>query len=254
MLFASSQVDWLLPMPIFLVGLLIALAARAWHARRPTRWALLLAAIWATVLSIPALANGWIGTLEGPVSDPADRPVIASPRTIIVVPGSGESSRNLPGARLNLAGLERLHSAVALWKRTGGLLVFAGGLDDDPQRSLAARMGTLAQELGVPADAIALSARSTNTHEDIAGSVQAIGDRPVDGPVWIVTSALHMKRTLAVARRAGLGAARPWPCDFRQIQQPGWRAWLPNNGGPETFALALHEVVGLMYYRWRGWA
>ncbi len=252
MAFVAHPVEWLLPLPVALVALLIALAGLGLAWRWRGRALLLVLAIWATTLSIPALANQWITALEGPISDPATRPVDADPDTVIIVPGSGQPNPNQPGAQLDLAGYERLHSAVDLWRRTGGRLVFAGGLADDPALSLAARMRARAIELGVPPTAIAIVPDSSDTHQDLTGAAARL--REAGGgnrPVWVVTSALHMARALASAQAAGLLDARPWPCDFRQLTRLSWRGWLPNNGGPALFAQALYESIGLVYYRWR---
>jgi uncharacterized SAM-binding protein YcdF (DUF218 family) len=73
------------------------------------------------------------------------------------------------------------------------------------------------------------------------------------GTVWLVTSALHMPRSLAIARSLGI-KVRAYPCDFRTLEHPTWRAWLPDHGGPLLWYDALHELVGLAWYRLRGWA
>ena len=45
-----------------------------------------------------------------------------------------------------------------------------------------------------------------------------------------------------------------YPCDFHAEERPGWRLWLPSNAGPAMLEEALHEWLGLLYYRLRGWA
>ena len=130
-------------------------------------------------------------------------------------------------------------------------MLFTGGPPGDDDRSIAAEMGRVAQRLGVPADAILRSPRSRTTYEDLA-QVQAVLQRH-RGPIWLVTSAVHMPRARAVAAQLGL-QVRPYPVAYRQIANTTWRAWLPHNGGPDRYAIALHEMVGLWIYRLRGQA
>ena len=73
--------------------------------------------------------------------------------------------------------------------------------------------------------------------------------------VALVTSAWHMKRSLAVFKRYGIDAV-PVGCDFQGTtsitKQFRWKLF-PQSGRLESVHLYLHEVVGYGYYQLRGW-
>lgn len=253
-----SPIELLLPSPLYVVLACVLLAILACH-RGPgqplyrARWLLIALGVWAWTLTTPALGDLLVKALEGPPDAAAGIDPAHDERTLVVVLGSGEmwTAARRPCARLDDHGWERLHAGVDLWRRTGGTMLFTGGPPGDEGASIAAFMGRIAARLGVPEDRILLSARSTSTYEDLAQVQELI--RRHHGPIWLVTSAIHMPRAAAVARKLGL-EVQPYPVDYRQIHDLTWRAWLPHNGGPRRYAIALHEIIGHWTYRLRGHA
>lgn len=255
----TSWTDALLPVSTYLVLLLCGGCMVAWRRRDRwgpgVRWLLTGLAAWAWIFTTPAVANLGVRALEGPVPARA-APVLADKGSaLIMVMGSGDVSTRggVLRARLDEAGWERLLEGVALWRRVGGTLLFAGDVDGDgsPGASLGGVMAHHAAQLGVPSSAIRVRQGASRTHEELRVAAPEI--RAHAGPVWLVTSALHMPRTLRVAQRLGL-RVQPHRCDYRQLVEPAWGAWLPNARGALVFADVLHEVIGLAYYSARGWA
>ena len=173
----------------------------------------------------------------------------------VIVPSSGAAAPNGPQARLDQGGYMRLRAGIETWRRTGGLLVLMGGLGEQPEYSLAADMRRLAIGLGVPPEAIRTVRSSWTTFQDISGAARLIreegGQDDSRQAVILVTSALHMQRSLAVAHQAGLDPI-PVRSDYRQLASPSWAAWFPNNGAPWNARAMLHELIGVWYYRLRG--
>lgn len=262
---------WLIPGPVHFLALLALLTVRAWWPRPASlpgpggrhrragpwvRWGLLgaLAAAW--IAATPGFAELALRRLEGPPVDVAAAAAAQSPdpSTVIVVLASGEmSGRGHPvQVRLDIHGTERVRAAVALWQRTGGLLVMAGGPGAGPSDSLAGAMARLAGDLGVPSSSMRLATGSTNTREDLESVLTAVGATSLGGSPWLVTSALHMPRALATAQAIGL-TPRPFPCDYRRIRAMRVRTWLPDPQAARRLQPVLHELGGLAVYRWRGW-
>jgi uncharacterized SAM-binding protein YcdF (DUF218 family) len=246
--------DFFLPNPVHLLVLLLVLAAFACFSRGTSNWlrAVLVAlASWCWVFTTPALANLVFIALEGPPSRAAVH--ARDEKALIVVLPSGRlfSRSGKPSPLLDANGWERLDCAIRLWHELGGTLLLNGGPGGDPETSLAGIMRRVALQSGVPDAAIRISPGSLTTYEDLSLSREVIAKH--DGPRFLVTSALHMPRALAVSRKLGLTLA-PYPCAFRQIEDPTWFAWVPNAGGSDLWSDALHEVVGRQYYRLRGWA
>ena len=243
--------DILLPTTTWLVTVLgvLAIAAFVTRKRRWVRAIAVAAFAWSWILSSPAIANFPLSQLEGP---PAPLPTVShDPGSVVVVLPSGRMyARNgEPRPQLDSAGWERLRAGIALWQRSGGKLLLAGG--PRPGASLAEEMRDIAMQSGVPAEAIVVAPTSTTTHEDLQLLRPAIA--AATGTRYLVTSALHMPRALQVGRALGLEMT-PVRCDYRQLIRPTWFAWLPNNDGTRVWSGVIHEIAGEYYYRWRGFA
>ena len=90
---------------------------------------------------------------------------------------------------------------------------------------------------------------------DEALRVRALMEEQAWEKVLLVTSAWHMRRSLAVFAHHGV-QAQPVGCDFRGLtgasRKYGWRIF-PQSGALETIHIYLHERVGFVYYQLRGW-
>ena len=75
-----------------------------------------------------------------------------------------------------------------------------------------------------------------------------------DGPVLLVTSAIHMPRSVAVFRAAGVNVI-PAPTDITVLdtRYDGLFGWLPAIGALGATSRAVHEYIGLCVYWIRGW-
>lgn len=245
----SGGLDVLLPLPLYLLLLLAGLAVQGWRAppgarAHRLRWLWVALCIWAWVLSAPITSNELIRWLEGPKQ--ALQPTPRNDATLIVVLASGD-----PRARLDAAGWERLEGAVRLWRHSGGTLLFSGGPGLSEDNALGGTMHSAGLTFGLPASALRFVGGGRNTLEDVLQATPLVRGHP--GPVWLVTSALHMPRALATADRQGWNA-RPLAVDYQQLELAFLPSCLPSNGGPMRLAEALHEVIGRLTYRLRGWS
>ncbi|MGZ5260742.1 MAG: YdcF family protein [Burkholderiales bacterium] len=251
---AGNLGECLLPIPIYLVAGLAVLCVlafrnRQWRLRR-WRYAVLALLLWSYCFSTPAIANAWIDHLESRYERVTN---VASGvhDTLIVVLSSGFAIKiaDHDAMKLDAPGWERTYAGIQLWRKAGGQLLFVGEPSPDGKQSIAELMAEVARESGVPTTAIQVETRSRNTFENLQFSKAIIAAHGENA--WLVTSAIHMPRAMAVARNLGL-RIRPYPCDYRATQLRHWYAWLPNADGPAMHAEAFHEVVGLAYYRIRG--
>lgn len=246
----SGVLDLLLPLPLYLLLLLVVLAVTAWRsglgsARRRWRWLWTAAVAWAWLLSAPITSNELIRLLE-PTPATQARTTARDEGTLIVVLASGDLR-----PRLDAPGWERLAGGLQLWRQTGGSLLFSGGPGTSGENSLGGLMAEVARNSGVPADAVHFVGGGRTTHEDILQATPIVARHR--GPVWLVTSALHMPRAAATARRQGW-TMRTHAVDYQQLDLALLPSCLPSNGGPQRLAEALHEVIGRLVYRLRGWS
>jgi uncharacterized SAM-binding protein YcdF (DUF218 family) len=128
-------------------------------------------------------------------------------------------------------------------------------------RPETADMAELLQLMGVPAAAIIQEPNSLNTYEN-AVEVKKILKKRGFQRVLLVTSALHMPRSLQIFRYQGIDAI-PAPTDFLvseiEAQAPN-RSFqsvilnlLPDAGRLDRTTQALREYIGLGVYRLQGW-
>ncbi len=240
------------------VSALIALAA--WNVARPGRLArrmLGFAAICYALLAyypFPRAIGRW---LEHPFRV-LTREDVPAGRIAVVLLGSGSNTiESWSGDRLSLldpVGGDRTMEAFRAFRLLNAeWIISSGGEPDpaDPDLPAGIAMRDTLLDLGVPAARIIVEQSSRTTRDEaivVAGLLRSIGAERV----VLVTSATHMRRSLAVFRWAGVEAI---PAIARDSEHSSfwWRNTLPGADGLNKSQEVLHEVFGLIYYRLRGW-
>ncbi len=242
---------------MILVGLITL-----WKWPRIAAIALLLASLAILLPSNNAIANQlahslearYVPTTELPKADAivvlggGIRPQVA-PRPWIDVTEAGD--RTLYGAQLYRQGKAPL---VIL---SGGRIEWKGG----GSASESEDMAKLVQALGVPTEAIVQDPTSLNTRENAVNVKKILQQRGI-GKVLLVTSAMHMPRSMAIFQKLGIDAIAA-PTDFlisnQEIREPQQTTQaailnlLPDSDNLDRFTRALKEYLGFAIYRLRGW-
>ena len=121
-------------------------------------------------------------------------------------------------------------------------------------------MAALLQQLDVPEQAIIQEPNSLNTYENAVNVRKILSARGIHR-VLLVTSAMHMPRSLLIFKRQQI-AAIPAPTDFlvtdNELQELASPQAILLNLLPDTerlyqFTRALREYIGIAVYRLRGW-
>ncbi len=216
---------------------------------------LLLALSWPPVADLIAGPLETAAIDEGP--DAREGPAgarAAGPYDAIVVLGGAVSAPvgDLP-ARLS-AQSDRVFRAAELYRQglAPTILISGGDFGDKPARGMVeadAIAQLLSGPLGIPRNALVLERNSTTTRENMRESVKLLGDKR---RIALVTSAFHMKRSLAEARAAGLEPV-PFAADFRSRVGPRLphEQWLPNASALDLSTFAIKEWLGLVAMRFR---
>ena len=104
-----------------------------------------------------------------------------------------------------------------------------------------------------------LETKARNTHDHAVNLCPMFAERQIRR-VLLVTSAIHMRRSLGVFRHSCPTVEYiPAPTDFRAIQRvpaPWYRVvggFIPTPYNMVDFTDATHEYLGMLYYRLRGW-
>lgn len=260
-------------LPLFVyplgLGLLLQLAGLTASRRGARRWGLGLSGagiglVW--VFAMPIVSRQLIWGLEEQAA--ALTPAVIPTADAVVVLGGGlrPALAPRPGVEVNEAG-DRLLTGLRLMRQakapllvvSGGRVSFTSG-DPAPPEALEARR--LAMELGLPDAQILLNPISRTTAEE-AEDIGAVGRQRGWKRVLLVTSALHMPRSLASFRqRSGLNVI-PVACDYQLPTRtkvgaptPGSviKGLVPDAEFLHLSTLALKEHLGLLLYRLRGWS
>jgi uncharacterized SAM-binding protein YcdF (DUF218 family) len=126
-------------------------------------------------------------------------------------------------------------------------------------RPISEDMADFLEMLGVPKAAIITETKSGNTHEHAKNLYPVLRERGFTN-VLLVTSAMHMPRSIGTFRRLCPGIKFvPAPTDFREtveIPRPWYNsitALIPTPKHLSDFSEVMHEYLGMEYYRMRGW-
>ncbi|HEX7316088.1 MAG TPA: ElyC/SanA/YdcF family protein [Pyrinomonadaceae bacterium] len=251
-LFKKLVTPFLMPVPFCLALLLLGLAL-IWLKRRQGagKWLATLGALGLLLLGYGAVTGRVLASLErrhapaGDVSAAAGRV-----RWVVVLGGGSSSDAGLPAAlRLSEGSLARLVEGVRLQRQLpGSRLLLSGGsvFGSDPD---AETMRALAVELGVDPAALELDTASPDTETQAEVVRARIGAEEF----YLVTSASHMSRALALFRKAGTNPT-PAPTHFLTQKNRGVAPWnfFPSSGGLRGAEVVTHEYLGLFWAKVRG--
>lgn len=256
--FLTDMVHAFLALPLYFFLGLAALSWQSWRGRilHRFRFALLGATAVVYLASVTVFGNGLLRAWEGRIPALSVTEVAAKvgekkePVILVLTAGWMRTTATGYEAKIGEPGWERLWSAVQLWERIGGVLLFTGAPVADGSDSSAAAMARVARKMGVPDTAIMIEPRALNTYENFKFSAALLP--PNHGPIVLITSALYMPRAYSVAQRMQLPVIA-YPVEYTADARSGWQDWLPSNGGPAMLERLAHEWLGVLAYRARGW-
>jgi len=173
-----------------------------------------------------------------------------SPKWIVVLGGGHVSDPRLPAnSQISVAALGRVVEGVRLYHAIpGSRLLLSGGVvfDPVPEAEVMARIAVL---LGVKPQDISLETDSRDTAAEAEIIAKMIGREKI----ILVTSAMHMPRSMALFRKQGLEPI-PAPTDFRvrETQGPVIAKVFPRGASLSEVETAAHEYLGLAWAWLRG--
>ena len=215
--------------------------------RRIGLYVLSAAALSLYVLSLPATASAMMRLLQIYPALSVDD-IAQSDAQAIVVLGAGRV-RNAPeygGDTLAPLALERLRYGVRLHRQTQLPLIISGGSPQDDAVAEADLMKEAAvAEFAVPV--MSTEKRSKTTWENAKYSATLLRERGISR-VYLVTHAWHMPRAAWSFARAGVEII-PAPTGFVGAELDNAQAWLPSAGALANVRYVMHEITGLIWYR-----
>jgi uncharacterized SAM-binding protein YcdF (DUF218 family) len=239
-----------LPPGIFLLVLAFALG---WGKRRPRLGLAWVALLVLAVSSTPVVSNWAVRSLEQihPVLDAkrfAAEIEYAKPQAIVILGGGLRlgALEEADLAALNRHSLERTNHGARLHRLTSLPILVSGGIIAPAPASEAQVMERVLQDnYGIRAQWI--ERNSINTRENAQFSAVKLKRDGVTR-ILLVTSALHMARSVVEFEREGITVV-PAASGYYASGPQNWRSFLPGLSAAQGLAYSAHEWVGLLWYR-----
>ncbi len=199
----------------------------------------------------------WADLLVTPLEDrfPFPSPMPALVDGIVVLGGAIDPQVSAARGQPSLNGAaERVTAMIELARRyPDARMVYSGGSGSVTAQEL--KEAPVAQAFltaqGMDTSRVLFEGQSRNTRENATLSKAIVTPRP--GETWLlVTSAAHMPRAMGAFRAIDWRMV-PYPVDYVTTgESDGLRFSV--EGGLSAIGGALHEWLGLAYYRGRGWS
>ena len=232
------------------LSLFILLVAGLILHRRHRRLAMSL--ILLSTAGLYALSTPWVGSVlqhSLEVSEPVDAGALNSAQAIVVL-GGGRivGAAEYDGDTLNATSLERLRYAARLHRASGLPLLVAGGKPGggtDAEGVIMQRV--LKEEFGLSPRWVEADSHTTWENAHLAGPLLK---RAGIERIALVTHAWHLRRAIPLFEAQGFTVV-PAGTQFSRPRVSSLFDVLPTPAGLRSSAFALHEWLGILWYKLR---
>jgi len=137
-------------------------------------------------------------------------------------------------------------------------IVFTGGSGsiEFPEKKEGLYVKKYLLSIGIPDSVLIIESESRNTYQNAINTKRMLDSLKLDGRFLLVTSGSHMPRSLAIFNKAGFKHIDP----FVTNRHSGNRRFtldhllVPNPGAMVSLQQLIHEWVGFLIYKLRGYA
>jgi uncharacterized SAM-binding protein YcdF (DUF218 family) len=162
---------------------------------------------------------------------------------IVILPGYATADSYFPlSSKVNSSTAFRLVEALRIWKLFPDTKIMMSGSKAEPEL-----IKKLLSALGLPENRVIIEAESENTYENAVVLKKKLGDKPF----ILITSAGHMPRAVGVFKKLGMNPI-PAPTDYMVGNNPLAANFLPTPSHLRYSDLAIHEYIGILYYKLTG--
>jgi uncharacterized SAM-binding protein YcdF (DUF218 family) len=146
---------------------------------------------------------------------------------------------------------DRLWQTVSLYRRGKIRKILISGGGAEVAKSEAGTVRDVLVAMGIPEGDVLVETKSRNTHENAVFSAALIES---DARCILITSALHMQRSLGCFRKAGL-TPDAFPAEhITRRDHVYWAEWLrPEPAAFKYWDRIVNEWVGIIVYRLQGY-
>lgn len=176
----------------------------------------------------------------------------------IVLGGIGDIDLRLKKINFGFGG-DRLFQTLALYhKGRVKRMIFTGGSGsvEFPEKREGLYVQKYLRSIHVPDSALIIESTSKNTYENAVNTKSLLDSLGIDGNFLLVTSGYHMPRAMAVFEKAGFKNLTPYVTN----RSSGIRRFtfdhlfIPNPGAMHGIEFLLHEWLGYLVYKIKGYA
>ncbi|HYW20599.1 MAG TPA: YdcF family protein [Nodularia sp. (in: cyanobacteria)] len=248
------------PLGLVSISLIVALVT-LWKRPRIAAIAISLALSLLLICSNGWVAKSLVRSLEWQYLPPIPVP---NAEAIVVLGGATKSVYPpRPTVDLSESGDRVIYAAQLYRQQKAPIIILSGGRIDwrgggDPE---SADMADVLTSIGIPSEVIVQEPDSLNTYQNAVNVKKILQSRGI-GKVLLVTSAMHMPRSLKIFQRQGIDVIAA-PTDFLVSQgevqelsstpKAAILNLLPDTSNLHQFTSALKEYIGSFVYSWRGW-
>lgn len=176
----------------------------------------------------------------------------------IVLGGIGDIDLRLRKINFGYSG-DRLFQTIRLYhqKRIGRIIYTGGsGSIEFPEKREGLFVQDYLRDIGIPDSALVVESRSKNTFENAVYTKAMLDSLGITGNFLLVTSASHMPRAMAVFKKAGFEHLTPYTTNRSSGIRRGTpdHLLIPNPGALLGLDMLVHEWIGYIIYKIRGYA
>ncbi len=242
------------PMPLCIMLLLAGLIFLWFTSRQKTGKILVSAGTAAIILLGYGVFDFLLRSLEYQYSQYVHEKTVhdlgKTPTFVVVLAGGYTSDPDIPlTSQISSASLTRLAEGIRIFRKIpGSKLILSGGGAFDPVPEAKA-MASAALFLGVDKSRIITESDSNDTEDQAEVIKSLVGKKDF----ILVTSALHMPRSVALFKKQGMNPI-PAPTEHQTKEAQKWNpgSLFPGPGGISKAKRAFHEYLGLVWSKLRG--
>ena len=238
-------IEFLVPPTVLILLSAVAAWAALWHPRLGVAVTIVATSL-LYVAALPVVAARMIEEVE--IKTPIKLDFSAAQAIVVLGGGVHPGDGNTIADTLGPWSLERVALAAQAYKRLNLRVAVSGGRVGGAHASEASLMKTaLETQFNVPVTWV--DDQSRTTYENAVFTAKLLKADNVT-TIVLVTQTWHMHRAIWSFERAGLHAI-PYPAPLTYDESSRVADYLPSIGALERSYHALHEAIGLAFYRLR---